>query len=260
METLIKTNPEVAILAPFQYDILAENVEKLERAGIKVVVIDYNSQTLDKHLLSTEIIGKITGNEERAEKLITRYTQAVNDVSKRIASVDKRKKVYVELGNLGADEVGNSYGDYLWGSIVKVAGGDNIALGKVESYGALSSEYIMASNPEVIFFAGADWTNDTGNRVLIGFNVSPEETSNRLKPYTKRLGWKHIEAIKNKEVHALDHGGLRSIYDYVYFQYIGKSIYPELFEDVDPIKNLEDFYNEFLPIHPTGTFMTKFKG
>lgn len=260
METILTSKPEVAILAPFQYDILAENIGKLENAGIKVVVVDYNSQTLKKHVLSTKIIGKVIGHQKRAEKLAQEYISAIEDIKTRVSKIKDKKKVYVELGNLGPDEIGNSYGEYLWGNIIEMAGGKNIAIGKVKNYGALSPEYVLFSNPEKIFFAGSDWTNDTGNRVLVGFDVTPAETSKRIKGYTNRLGWKNITAIKNKDIYAVDHAGLRSIYDYVYAQYIGKSIYPELFEDIDPVKNLEIFYENYLPIKPVGTFMTKYKG
>lgn len=259
METILNSRPEVAILAPFQYDTLAENVQKLEDSGIKVVVIDYNSQTLEKHMQSTRILGMVTGNEERAEKLALNYEKAIKDVSDRVAKIEPKKRIYVELGNLGPNEIGNSYGNYLWGSLVKIAGGKNIGEEKIESYGPLDPEYILSSNPEMILFAGSRWANDAGDRVLVGFGVKAEETSARLKPYLQRAGWSKLDAVKNGQVFAVDHGGLRSIYDYVYIQYIAKSLYPDLFQDVDPVKNLEAFYTEYLPIQPTGTFMTQYK-
>ncbi len=258
METLLNSKPQVAIVAPFQYETLAENIDKLEKSGIKVIVIDYNSQTLENHIKSTKILGKITGNKNRAEELIRNYENALNEVKERVENIKNRKKVYVELGNLGADQIGNSYGNYLWGSLVKLAGGNNIAENKIDSYGPLSPEYILTSNPDAIFFAGANWANDAGDRVLIGFNVSPEQTWKRLAPYTKRTGWKKLNAIKNGEIYAVNHGGLRSIYDYVYVQYIAKSLYPELFKDIGPKENLENFYKKYLPITPEGTFMTKY--
>lgn len=258
METLLNSKPQVAVVAPFQYETLAENIDKLEKSGIKVIVIDYNSQTLENHIKSTKILGKITGNENRAEELIRNYENALNEVKERVENIKNRKRVYVELGNLGADQIGNSYGNYLWGSLVKLAGGNNIAENKIDSYGPLSPEYILTSNPDAIFFAGANWANDAGDRVLIGFNVSPEQTWKRLAPYTKRTGWKKLNAIKNGEIYAVNHGGLRSIYDYVYVQYIAKSLYPELFKDIEPKENLENFYKKYLPITPEGTFMTKY--
>ena len=228
----------------------------LEDSGIKVVVIDYNSQTLEKHMQSTRILGKITGFNKRAEELALNYEKALKDVETKVANIHPKKRVYVELGNLGAKEIGNSYGNYLWGSLVKLAGGQNVAEGKVESYGALDPEYILSVNPEMILFAGSRWSNDAGERVLMGFGVNPKETSKRLKPYLERVGWNKLDAVKNVQVFAVDHGGLRSIYDYVYVQFIAKCLYPKVFKDMNPEKNLEEFYEKYLPIEANGTFMT----
>ena len=84
METLLNSRPEVAILAPFQFDTLAENIQKLEDSGIKVVVIDYNSQTLEKHMQSTRILGKITEYED--------YIIAIKTV-KNIEEADRKSVV-----------------------------------------------------------------------------------------------------------------------------------------------------------------------
>lgn len=261
MEATLSINPDVAILAPFQFETLGENIEKLEKAGIKVVVLDYNAQKLDKHIASTEIIGKITGQNDRAKTLIDEYTEAYQDVEKRVANLtaEEKKRVYIELGNKGAEQIGNSYGDYMWGGLVVTAGGENIALGKVESYGALSPEYILSTDPEVIIFSGSSWINDTGNRVKVGFGVDRNETIERLKPFTERAGWSELTAVKNDDIYTVHHAGLRSIYDYTYLQYIGKSIYPELFEDINPEENLKKFYDTYLPVEATGSFMTKFE-
>lgn len=262
METLLSVKPDVALIAPFQYDTLGENVQKLEESGVKVIVIDYNAQTVERHLESTRIIGLVTGNEDRAQIIMDKYQDAVDEVVNRVKDIEEKDKVitYVELGNLGAKEYGNSYGAYMWGNLIMTAGGHNIAAGMIESYGALSPEYILTSNPQVIFFAGSRWTNDTGNRVKVGFDTKPEETIARIQPYTERPGWAKLEAVKNNDIYAVDHAGLRSVYDFVYLQYIAKSLYPDKFEDIDPLGNLEDFYNEYLPIEPKGTFMVKYDG
>ncbi len=259
MERLIAANPDVAILAPFQYDTLGENVQKLENAGISVVVVDYNAQTIEKHVDSTLIIGKIMDKEEKAQQLVDEYVAAVEDVQKRVEKYkDSQKRVYVELGNKGSKVYGNSYGNYMWGNLIKLAGGNNIAADKVKSYGALSPEYVLSVDPEIIFFAGLNLSDSKKDFVPMGFDISKETTQEKLKMYPTRQGWDELTAIKNKEVYCMDHSGLRSLYDYTYLQYIGKAMYPEAFKDVDPIENHENFYKNHIPkINPTGNFMMK---
>ncbi|SHH16433.1 ABC transporter substrate-binding protein [Tepidibacter thalassicus] len=261
MEKLLATRPDVAILAPFQYETLGANVEKLEQAGIPVVVVDYNAQTLEKHIKSTLIIGKVMGNEERAKQLADEYKSAVEDVKNRVAkSKQSVKSVYFELANKGPNVYGNSYGNYMWGNLVKLGGGKNIAEGKVESYGPLSPEYILSSNPDVIFFAGLNWAKKDKDCVLMGFDVEDSSTQEKLEAYIQRQGWDKLNAVKNREVYSMDHAGLRSLYDYVYLQYIAKALHPEVFKDINPLENHKKFYEKYLPVEPIGNFMTKLGG
>ncbi len=257
IETAIASKPDVAILAAWQYRALGDVVGKLEAAGIPVVVADYNAQTVEKHVASTLLIGKIVGQEARARELADHYAAAVADVSARVAKAGGDKPVvYVELGNKGAEEYGNSYGSGMWGGVIELAGGTNIAAGKVENWGPLNPEYVIASNPDAIFLAGSYWVNKP-KAVLMGFGVDAAQTRERMQPYIERAGWAGMKAVQNGQVHAVYHGGARTLYDFAYLQYIAKVLYPDAFADVDPMANLEAYYAKYMPVSPKGTFMIK---
>ena len=138
LEKIIAVQPDVAILAAWQYSALCENASRLEAAGIPVVVIDYNAQTVEKHTASTKALGIVLGQEARAQELVGLYAAAIADVERRIAGTKTRPRVYVELGRKGAGEVDNSYGDTMWGRLVEFAGGDNIAKSQIAKWGPLS--------------------------------------------------------------------------------------------------------------------------
>ena len=259
IEAAVAAEPDVAILAAWQFDGLGEAVEKLEAAGIPVVVTDYNAQTVEKHVASTLLIGEIMGTEERAQKLAAEYETAVADVEKRIEEAGgDPKKVYVELGNKGPEEVGNSYGQGMWAGVIDMAGGDNIAAGKVGNWGPLSPEYVLASDPEAIFIAGSDWLG-RDKAVLMGPGIETATTHERLEPFIERAGWSKIDAVKSGEVHAIYHGGARTLYDYAFLQYIAKTLHPDAFADVDPDATLKRFFDDYMPVAFTGTYMTKLK-
>lgn len=257
IEVAVAAEPDVAILAAWQYDGLGEAVNKLKAAGIPIVVADYNAQTVEKHVASTLLIGEIMGTEERAQMLAADYETAVADVENRIAEAGSDpKKVYIELGNKGANEVGNSYGEGMWAGVIDMAGGDNIAAGQVGNWGPLSPEYVLASNPEAIFIAGSDWM-DREKAVLMGPGIAMATTHERLEPFTERAGWSGIDAVKSGEVHAIYHGGARTLYDYAFLQYIAKTLHPEAFADVDPDATLKRFFDDYMPVAFTGTYMTR---
>lgn len=260
LEKLFQIKPDVVLFAPFQYEAFKEQIPNIEKAGIKVVLIDYNSQTLEAHSQSTRILGMLLGKEERAEEIIKSYEDALKDIDNRLAKLEGPKKtVYCELGSMGPKDFGNSFGDnYLWGGVITRAGGNNIASGVVEKHGPLNPEYILKQNPDVIVFSGNTWPNDPGDRIVMGFGVEDKQTQERLKLYTARPGWNNITAVKNHQIYAVDHGGLRTMIDYVYPQFLAKALYPDLFEDIEPIENLKAFYKKYLPeVEIMGNFMTK---
>ncbi|GAB6169364.1 ABC transporter substrate-binding protein [Clostridium carnis] len=260
MEKLIESKPDLVILAPYQAKKLGDGINTIKNLGIPLVIVDYNSFTLENHIKSTEILGKVLGKEERAKEIIENYKNQIKDVENRVKEIpeDKLKSVYFELASQGPETYGNSYGNSLWGNILKVAKSKNIAEGKIKDYGPLNPEYVISSNPELIIFSGQTSSKDQGKqRFEMGFNVNKERALKTMNMYLQRPGWENLNAIKNKEVYGVDHSGLRTLYDYVYLQYIAKAIHPEKFSDVDPLKNLNEFYKKYLPVKPDGTFMIK---
>ena len=80
---------------------------------------------------------------------------------KKIAALPdsaKHKTVYMELGNKGIGEYGNSYNkDVLWGAILKNLGADNLAENATQPYAPLDTEFVLASNPQLIVIGGGIW-------------------------------------------------------------------------------------------------------
>ncbi|MDH5750111.1 MAG: ABC transporter substrate-binding protein [Rhodospirillales bacterium] len=258
LELAISLRPDVALLAAWQFRALGETVNRLEAAGIPVVVVDYNAQTVASHVESTLIIGKLMGAEERARTLAGEYKAAVDDVTARVAKAGGvAKRVYVEIGRKGAGEYGKSYGSgYMWGGVINLAGGKNIADGKIQQTGPLNPEYVISQNPELILIPGSFWVKGDKS-VLMGFGVDTGETKSRLTAYLGRPGWAGLDAAKSRRVLALYHGGTRTLYDYAFLQYLAKALHPEAFKDVDPEANHRRFYERYLPIEANGSFMTR---
>ena len=254
-EKVIAAKPDLVILGAWTYDAMGDTVRQIEQAGIPVVTLDYNAQTVEKHVLSTEVLGKVMGAEERAAKLADNYRSAMADIDARIkAAGPTTKKVYVELAQKGAGEVGNSYGDSMWGALIDKLGGINIAKGQIGNWGPLSPEYVLAQKPDLIFLAGSEWVNKPQS-VQVGFGADPKVTRERMAGYLGRPGWSGLPAVQQGGVHAIYHGGARTLSDYVYAQYIAKQLYPEAFKDVHPARNIERYYDTWLPIKAEGVFV-----
>ncbi|MGI6776890.1 MAG: ABC transporter substrate-binding protein [Acetivibrionales bacterium] len=262
-ELIVSLSPDVILMSNSQYIENNQSISTFERAGIAVVVLDYHAQKLENHTKSTEILGKLLGREQVAKEQIDAYVKAINEVNERIASLpdeQKHKKVYVELGNKGVGEYGNSYSnDMLWGAIVNNIEADNLGAGLDSGYGVLDREFVITSNPDVIFIGGAIWSADTNNdQMRMGFTIDEVTAQERLRGFASRPGWQALNAVKNGEIYGVDHGSLRNMIDYTFTQFLAKALYPEAFEDIDPVKTINEYYEKYLPeLKYTGTFMIK---
>ena len=261
VEQVIALKPDVVLLAEWSWKVLETQRAQMEKAGIPIVVIDYNAQSLERHLASTRAIGAVIGREDRAEDLARLYEAKYREIMERIASAGAktRARVHFELGRDGADKIGNSYSGTMWGKIANLLGTDNIADGKLSGpWGPLSAETVLAADPDHIFIAGSSWVGKP-NCVKTGYGTDLAITRASLAPYAARPGWADLKAAVNGEIHAIEHGLCRTLFDYVAMQYIAKRLHPAAFADVDPVRSFADYHAKFLPVAFSGTWMASLK-
>lgn len=255
MEKVLASKPDVVVLADWQYKALGAELARLEQAHIPVVVIDYNAQTLERHLASTRILGQITGETDRAEKIAKAYKQVVTTITNRIQKANQPKpSIYIELGDKGPAEYSYTYGKNMWGAMAELVGGNNIATPFVESWGSIHPEQLLASKPDVVMIAGYE-SVVSPTAMQVGQDIDAASVQQRLKGFTQRAGWSDLPAVKNHRVFAVYHGATRSIMDAALIQYVAKALYPDLFTDLNPQATYLKFYEQYLPIRPKGTFM-----
>ena len=260
-EKLIALKPDAFLVADWMFSALGSEKDRIEAAGIPILVIDYNAQILERHLASTRALGRITGSDTRAEELATFYESQYRDVLARVAkaNVPRKLRTYVEVGPDGADTVGVSYATTMWGKILTVLGSENIAVGKLAgASGRMNPEAVIAADPDAIFIAGSSWANKP-KAVKTGYEMTEEQTRASLSPYAARAGWAGLTAVRTGNVNAIEHGLSRSLFDFVAMQYIGKRLYPEAFADVDPAASFKAYHEKYLPVAYGGTWMLPLK-
>ncbi|MBZ7986987.1 ABC transporter substrate-binding protein [Campylobacter canadensis] len=256
VEKVLSLKPDLLILAAWQYEIIKDELDVITKAKIPIVVLDYNRESVQRHVKSTELLGLITGEEKRAKELINFYVSTVENVEKRIKAANvKKPKIYIEFGNVGPQEQGNTFGKDMWGSLIDLAQGDNIALPYVEKWLPISNEQVITSNPDVIIIAGRETElKKNKDAMVMGIGIDKDEANKRLKAYLNRDGYKFINAVKNNRVYGIYQGASRTLADAAMVEFIAKALYPDLFRDVDPVKTYIDFHKKYLPVVPTGTF------
>lgn len=255
IEKVLASKPSVVILADWQYQALGSDLARLEAAGIPVVVIDFNSQTLERHVSSIRVLGRLTGETARAEQIARDYSNGVELMQQRIAKAKlPAPSVYIELGDKGPADYSYTYGKNMWGAMASLVGGRNIAEPFIKNWGTIHPEQFLSSNPDVVLIAGYESVTNP-NAMQMGFDVTAQEAQKRLKGFTQRSGWSEVNAVKKQRVYGVYHGATRSILDLALMQYMTKALYPTLFKDIDPQATYLGFYERYLPIRPSGTFM-----
>lgn len=254
IEKVLSLKPTVIVLADWQFKGLGMDVDRLEDAGIPIVVVDYNAQTLERHVKSTKIIGQLTGQEQRAQQIADEYQNTIESTLQRIKTANLAKpRTYIEFGNKGPTQYSFTYGKNMWGAMVTMMGGDNIAAPFVEWWGPMNPEQVLASKPEVVLLAGTE-SGIKGDAMAMGVGIERSVAASRLRGFTTRPGWEQMPAVKNNRVYGIYQGASRSIVDAAMAQFIAKTLYPTLFQDVNPEQAYLDFYKKYLPVTPVGTF------
>ncbi|MBI2447102.1 MAG: ABC transporter substrate-binding protein, partial [Candidatus Omnitrophica bacterium] len=123
------------------------NVNKLEKIGLKVVVI--SPSNVSQTIRSIEMIGKITGKDKESGKLIKTMEVRLVKIREKIESIpmDNRPKVLVGISLSPLITAGS---DSLVDDLIKLAGGRNIAYDAARSYAQFSIEKIIERNPDII--------------------------------------------------------------------------------------------------------------
>jgi iron complex transport system substrate-binding protein len=125
------------------------------------------------------------GNTVKANELLSGLRGRLNAVTDKtqVYGMDK-PSVYLEIDTWGGYWTfgAGSFGDEL----ILLAGGTNIAANVSEEYTALTSEFVIASDPDIIVYTTNPWI------------VTTPET------IKARTGWNGIEAVVNDDIFSID--------------------------------------------------------
>lgn len=236
-EELMTLNPDIVFYS-------ADNKKMgdlLKNAGFTAVGISANIHDYDciKTLNSwLELLGQIYPENNKAKTVLEYSENILKMVGERTKdlSPEQRRKVFFLFkysDNTIMTSGDNFFGDWWAESIgainaAKELTGDNQQVVNIEQ--------VYAWNPELI--------------LITNFNTAyPEDLyENTIGSYD----WSGIDAIANKEVYKMPLGMYRSYTPGtdtpVTLLWLAKTVYPELFSDIDIIKETKDYYQKLFGI------------
>lgn len=255
LETMVKLDPDIIIVDKQFYGYSCVN--KMIEAGLPVVFTDDNSDPFHGTGESMKMLGKMLGKEKHVNEMVDYANKKTDDVLKTIAKLEasnvKKPKLYFECGNVSPSEIGGTRGDTSngWGYMWQKLGADNIGVGNKSN--PMNPEQVLTSNPDLIVIGGANWNPD-GNIMRLGFFATQQSASEHLDLYTKRAGWSDLNAIKNGRLHALHFNITVHPFAFAGIEEMAKMLYPDEFSNLDPEKDMQEFFKKYMPIKYSGTF------
>lgn len=258
VESVTDLNPDIIIVDKQFFN--KNCIQKMISAGLPVVFMDNNSDPFYGPLKSMQMVGKMLGKESKGDEMFN-YAKGKTDavlerVQKLTSSGTKKPVLYWECGNVTPDKVGQTDGDVKtsWGYVWDKLGADSISIGVTGQ--PLNAEKVLASNPDIIIIGGANW-NPTDNIMRLGFSATEQSASEHLNLYTQRAGWSDLNAIKNGRLYALHYNLYIRPYGFTGVEEMAKMLYPTEFSDLDPDKDIQDFFGKYMEMPYSGVQWAK---
>ena len=229
-ESLLALSPDLILLKGAMYEAEGET-EQLDRLGIPYLVISYTNMEEQQKALA--LIGDALGGAvQQKAAAINRYYQSVVDRARAISEKipqGKRLRVYHAINEITRTDGTDSLG-YDWitctGAVV-VSAGDSKPIGGTDYFA--SAEQIFAWNPDLII------CNEAGT----------------VRYLYKEPKWAGLQAVRDKRVYNIPVGATRwgqrgSLETFFAILWLGTTIYPEYYADVDLKSDVQDFYKTYL--------------
>lgn len=234
VEQLLNLDPDVVLVNASS----SELISAIENAGIPTVAIspskwDYDIlETYDQWI---SLLSQMFPDNSKSEE-ISAYSKEVYDlVQERVKDIpEEEKKSILFLFNYDDKQIVTSgkhfFGQY-WADAI---GGKNAAeeVQAENSNAVINMEQVYEWDPDVILI-----TNFT--------TAQPDDLyNNTIGSYD----WSSVKAVVDKQVYKMPLGTYRSYTPStdtpVTFLWMAKTVYPELFEDIDITAEVKDYYQE----------------
>ncbi|CAM3596869.1 ABC transporter substrate-binding protein [Rahnella bruchi] len=259
-EKVIALKPDLVILPVYakkQAD--RDQMEiALTNAGIPVIYVDLRVDQLHNTIPGVKLLGDVLNNPQKAARFIAFYQQHMDRIRERIAAYQgKRTTIMLQL-HLGRREgccTTVSHGNLA--DLLAFAGGDNIAKGAFAGvYGDLNAEKVIMADPDVYITTGM--AGPEGKRVsnlMLGPQVTQQQAEQSFREVMdKQPVLSTLKAVREGRAYSVWHNFYLSPYHMVDVEVFAKTMYPQLFADVDPQQTMKDLYAQFLPIPFSGTY------
>ncbi|WP_116112412.1 ABC transporter substrate-binding protein [Austwickia chelonae] len=261
VEALLAHKPDVYVMTLDSMRAAKQSglLDQFDKAGLKYVVTDFRVDPTKNTETTMRALGKLLDRNQQAEDFLTYYKGAVEPIMKKAESATNKPTTLMWRAP-GLKPCCSTWKGSNFGLMLTQVGGTNLADSILTGEeGDITPEQIIASQPRHIIATGGAWAKqkiDEKSRttfVDIGYDTPKDQAVASLKALQQQPGFEHLTAFKEGTVHGIYHQFYDAPYNFVAYQAFAKWQQPELFADLDPEKNWQEFSEKFMPFPAEGT-------
>ena len=213
----------------------AEDANEIqEKTGIPVVMFYTGNYVTDAEKIQDTLLmlGEILGKEQRAKDLIAYFDAVEADLKKRVAGLSVGESVYIGgvayNGYHGLDGTDPTYYPFAVLNIKNAAG--EVSSVSQTGYAQISKEKLLEWDPDFI---------------IVDLSTIQAAEGGALVELKNDPSYRELTAVKNSMVYTVNpHTSMNVNHETTLANayFIGKLLYPEQFEDIDPVKKADEIY------------------
>lgn len=265
LESVLAIGADLAIFSLEGHGPGAHNralIERLERAGVAVVFVDFRQQPLVNTPRSMALLGDVLGREQEAQRFNRFYREELARVSEVVSDIppDNRPRVFLH-SRLGLhDSCCETMVRGMMGRFIDAAGGRNVAADRVPGVsGVMNLEYLLSDPPDrylatAIGSRKYQVSDADQPYVMLGAGVDGPMARESFRRATDWPGLRALEPIRELRAMAIWHHFYNTPMNVVAVQALARWLHPEALSELDPEQTLETFYREFQPVPLDGRY------
>lgn len=241
IEQLLVLNPQLLIMSAYSASDIGEADDITEKTGIPVVLLDDTADlgaNRDKFDYNINLLAKIFGKEKRAEEFLSYIDNTIADLNERTKDIPESEKPTVYIGGVaynGAHGITFTepyYPPFQYVNIKSVAADEErTSTLAIE----VSEEKLLEWTPEVLFIDATTLRYKLDDNAFQSLESDPNYVG--------------MQAVENDNVYVTIPyvwNGINHESSLANAYYVGKVLFPEKFEDIDPVEKTNEIYNVFV--------------
>ena len=177
-------DPEAALAHDADLVLMAtrqrEQVEQFRDLGMRVIFLP-EPEDIDGVYAHIELLGRLTGEGDSAAAIVGEMRERIEQVAQAVSDAEARPRVFYEL----SPDLYTVSPETFIGSLIALAGGENVAAGATSPFPQLSAEAVIEADPEVVL-------------------LSDHEAGESAETVAARPGWDGVSAVVTGRISPVD--------------------------------------------------------